>query len=99
MSFACFVGLINLPKEDFKPFAASAALTPPSRIAVRNTAISLTSPPNPTIIGATLGIASAKSCKLKTEEFSTIFKKLIEFASSSLESLKALCRAIAVLIA
>ena len=90
ISFACFVGLINLPREDFNPFAASAAPTPPSRIAARNTAISFTSPPSPTITGATRGIDSAKSCKLKTEEFSTIFKKLIEFANSSLESLNAL---------
>ena len=96
VAVADLLGLIKDAKPDFNAFAPCSALTPPSCIAAKNTVKSFTLPPNPSITGATRGIAAAISCRLTTVWFSTMFKKLIVFANSSPESLNALWSAIVV---
>ena len=73
-SVADLLGLIKDPKPDFNAFAPCSALTPPSCIAAKNTVKSFTLPPNPSITGATRGIAAAISCRLTTVWFSTMFR-------------------------
>ena len=88
---AAFVGEIKLARPDFRALAPSAALTPPSRIAVNSTARSSMLPPSPLIVGATRGIASVISSRLVMVWFSTAFRKFVFDASSSLEIPNADC--------
>ena len=83
ISFALSVGLIRDARPDLSAFAPSDALTPPSFIADRKNARSLTSPPNCLTTGAALGIAVVISSRDTTVWFSTAFKKLIASANSS----------------
>ena len=78
----CFVGLIIDARPDFNALAASEALTPPSRIAVKYNAKSCTSPPNCFTTVPAFGIASTKSFRVVDVWFSTAFKKLIDSVSS-----------------
>ena len=85
----CFVGLIIEARPDFNAFAASDALTPPSRIAVMYNAKSSTLPPNCFTTVPALGIASTKSFRVVEVWFSTAFKKLIDSVNSSVFDLNA----------
>ena len=88
---AALVGDIRLAKPDFRAFAPSAALTPPSRIAVSNTDKSSMLPPSPLMTGATRGIACVMSSRLVIVWFSTALRKFVFAASSSLETPNADC--------
>ena len=81
-SFATFVGLMIDANADFKAFAPSDALIPPSRIAVRYSAKSCTSPPKAFTTGPAFGIASTKSARLVDVWFSTALRKLIDSVNS-----------------
>ena len=85
ISDALSVGLISEARPDFNAFAPSDALIPPSFMAVKKNAKSLTSPPSCLIIGATLGIAMVISSSDTTVWFSTAFKKSMLDAKSSVE--------------
>ena len=87
-SVATLVGLIKEARADFNALAPSDALIPPSFIAVKYKARSLTSPPSPCITGPAFGIASTRSARLVDVWFSTEFKKLIDSASCSVFCLK-----------
>ena len=86
------VGLIIEARPDFNALADSAALIPPSRIAVRNSARSCTSPPSCLTTGPALGIATTRSLRDVEVWFSTALRKLIDSASSLVFKLNALCR-------
>ena len=82
ISDAFLLGLMIDARPDFNAFAPSAALIPPSFIAVIKNAKSLTSPPRDFTIGAAIGIAVVTSSRDKTVWFSTELRKLIESARS-----------------
>ena len=82
-SDAFSVGLISDARPDLSALALSDALIPPSFMAVRKKARSSTSPPSCLITGPAFGMAIVKSSMEVTVWFSTAFKKLIFFASSS----------------
>ena len=89
ISVATLVGLIRDAIADLIAFAPSAALTPPSFIAVRYRAKSFTSPPNALITGPAFGIASVKSARLVDVWFSTALRKSIDCVNSSVFCLNA----------
>ena len=89
-------GLINDARPDLSALAPSDALIPPSFIAVRKNARSSTEPPSCLITGAAFGIATVKSSIESSVWFSTALRKLIFFASSSLDKPNALCKEIVV---
>ena len=93
---AFLLGLINDARPDFKAFAPSDALIPPSFIAVIKNARSSTSPPSCLMTGAAFGIAIVKSSIFKTVWFSTALRKSIFSFSLSASSPKAFVKDIVV---
>ena len=75
---ATSVGLIKDASADFRAFAPSEALIPPSLIAVIYKAKSSILPPNPLTTGPAFGIASTKSFRVVDVWFSTALRKLID---------------------
>ena len=90
------VGLMSDARPDFRALAPSDALIPPSRIAVRKNAKSLTSPPSCWITGAAFGIAVVRSSIDVTVWFSTALRKLISPRRSFVAVPKALVNEIVV---
>ena len=86
-------------RPDLIAFAPSAALIPPSRIAVIYSVRSSTSPPNAFTTVPARGIASVISCRLVLVAFSAAFRKLIAFVISLVLRLNAVCRLSVVFIA
>ena len=85
-------GLIKDARPDLMALAPSDALIPPSFIAVRKNARSLTSPPSCLTTGAAFGIAIVRSSMLSVVWFSTAFKKSMFLPRSCAETPNAFVR-------